>query len=103
MATRNSAHPLHEIAAVLASLPAAEDVERFLASLLTPGESAEIGMRWELVKRLAAGTSQRAIARDLGLSLCKITRGSRELKKKNSPFRQALGLLPRSEPPHVTH
>jgi len=30
--------------------------------------------------------SQRNIAKDLGLSLCNITRGSKELKKEDSPF-----------------
>jgi TrpR family trp operon transcriptional repressor len=42
------------------------------------------------VKLLARGESQRAIARRLGMSLCKITRGSRELKKRNSAFRRVL-------------
>jgi TrpR family trp operon transcriptional repressor len=35
--------------------------------------------------------SQRGIAKDLGISLCKITRGFRELKKPNSAFRRAPG------------
>jgi hypothetical protein len=44
------------------------------------------------VKEIARGTPQREIAKDLGLSLCKITRGSRELKKEGSPFRKMLEL-----------
>ncbi len=43
--------------------------------------------RWALVKELSHGTAQRRIAEDLGLSLCKITRGSRELKKEGSAFK----------------
>ena len=38
------------------------------------------------------GTTQREIARKFGMSLCKITRGSRELKKQNSAFRRFLEL-----------
>jgi len=44
----------------------------------------------QLVKRLDGGQSQRAIASDLGVSLCKITRGSRELKKPRSALRTLL-------------
>ncbi|HPN10625.1 MAG TPA: Trp family transcriptional regulator, partial [Spirochaetota bacterium] len=46
-----------------------------------------------LVKLLHEGMSQRKIAERLGLSLCKITRGSRELKKSRSPFKAMLEKL----------
>lgn len=65
-------------------------VEDFLRSLLTSSEVDEIAKRWALVKDLAQGTPQRVIAANLGLSLCKITRGSRELQKDNSAFRRLL-------------
>ncbi len=65
-------------------------VEAFLYSLLTPSEADEVAKRWALVKRIAEGIPQRDIAKELGLSLCKITRGSRELKKQDSPFRRML-------------
>lgn len=75
------------------ALAAAEDpklIEDFLYCLLTKSEADEIAKRWALVKDLAAGTPQRQIAQNLGLSLCKITRGSRELKKPGSAFRRML-------------
>lgn len=65
-------------------------IEDFLYSLLTPSEADEMAKRWALVKELARGTPQRRIAEALGLSLCKITRGSRELKKQGSAFRTLL-------------
>jgi len=65
-------------------------VEDFLRSLLTISEVDEIAKRWALVKDLARGTPQRVIAANLGLSLCKITRGSRELQRENSAFRRLL-------------
>jgi len=37
--------------------------------------------------------AQRKIAEELGLSLCKITRGSRELKKEGSAFKALLERL----------
>lgn len=64
----------------------------FLACLLTPTELAEVSSRWALVREINAGTTQREIARSMGLSLCKITRGSRELKKENSPFKRMIGI-----------
>jgi len=79
-----------EIAELLARVEDPRLIAAFLKSLLTRRELEEVDGRWELVKRLARGESQRAIARRLGMSLCKITRGSRELKKRNSAFRRVL-------------
>ena len=67
-------------------------VEEFLYSLFTSSEADEIAKRWALVKQIADGRPQREIAKDLGLSLCKITRGSRELKKESSAFKRMLVL-----------
>lgn len=83
---------LGELAAVLARMNDGIMIEAFLRELFTPAEQQDISSRWELVKRLEQGVSQRKIAADLGLSLCKITRGSKELKKKDSVFRTALAL-----------
>ncbi len=62
----------------------------FLDSLLTPREKSDIAKRWALVKLLDRGLTQRKIAEDLQISLCKITRGSREYRRDNSPVRQFL-------------
>ncbi len=78
---------LREIARVLAETGDGDQIESFLRSILTKNEIEEISSRWELVKLLYAGMSQRKIAEKLGVSLCKITRGSKELKKPHSPFR----------------
>lgn len=81
---------LREIAAVLAGIDDEKLIERFFKSVLTKSEIAEIELRWELVKLLNAGLSQRKISEKLGISLCKITRGSRELKKNPSAFREMI-------------
>ncbi len=77
---------LHELVTTLASCTDADLIHDFLKSLLTPSEVAEIANRWALVRLLDEGMSQRNIAKELGLSLCNITRGSKELKKENSAF-----------------
>lgn len=81
---------LQELSQTLAATSDAVLIENFLRSLLTPAETADIAARWALVKALDNRIPQREIAKDLGLSLCKITRGSRELKKPDSPFRKML-------------
>ena len=67
-------------------------IEEFFRCILTPAECADIAARWALVNALDKKVPQRLIASDLGISLCKITRGSRELKKKDSAFRKMLDL-----------
>ncbi len=84
---------IREIASVLASTEDEKLVERFLKSILTKSELKEIELRWELVKLLHGGMSQRRISEKLGVSLCKITRGSRELKKKPSAFKEMIEML----------
>jgi TrpR family trp operon transcriptional repressor len=81
---------LSELAAALTRAGDSGLIEDFLHCLLTPAELADIAARWALVKELDAGLPQREIARNLGISLCKITRGSRELKKPNSAWRLIL-------------
>ena len=71
-----------DIARVLAQMREAGTVERFLRELLTKSEAEKLSLRWDIVRFLSEGKSQRTIARQLGVSLCKITRGARELKKK---------------------
>ena len=71
----------------IAGLRNPQDVDDFMRALLTPAERARIALRWRLVCLLEAGVKQRAIAAQLGVSLCKITRGSRELKHGPSSFR----------------
>lgn len=80
---------LMEMSNALARSSPAE-IQDFLYSILTPAEADEIAKRWALVKDLAQGKPQRQIAHELGLSLCKITRGSRELKKEDSSFKLML-------------
>lgn len=87
-----SIYRINEIAQALASVEDEKLIEEFLLSLWTEKEVHDFSARWELVKMLDQGISQRKIAKELGLSLCKITRGSKELKKPNSPFKYFIEL-----------
>jgi TrpR family trp operon transcriptional repressor len=88
---------LRELARAFAATDDPSLIEAFLRSLLTPAEVADVAARWALVKALDRRQPQRDIARELGLSLCKITRGSRELKRPQSPFRKMLEIAASGE------
>ena len=84
---------IREICMLLSKIDDEELIYEFFKCLFTPAESKDFSNRWHLVKELNAGTTQREIARKYGMSLCNITRGSKELKKENSAFRRMLEKL----------
>lgn len=81
---------LREIADNLADMTDPTAIQQFFAEILTPRERSDLASRWRLMKLLLDGRTQRSIAAELGLSLCKITRGSRELKRPNSICRKLI-------------
>lgn len=62
----------------------------FLCDLLTPAEYRDTALRWRIVTQLFKGVPQRDIAESLGVSLSKVTRGSRELLDKTGGFTKVL-------------
>jgi len=81
---------LREVAGVFADMRDPLEIYEALYALLTPREREKIALRWRLVCLLEKGMTQRAIAAELGISLCKITRGSHELKFGPNGFRKAI-------------
>jgi len=69
-----------DLLAVLAALPAAADIDLLLGDLLTPHEREALAERWEIVKALAAGHTQRDVRDRLGCSITTVSRGSKQLK-----------------------
>ncbi len=70
--------------AALLSRQTPKNAAKLLEELLTPAEVRDISLRFASLKCLSSGQTQRQIAANLGISLCKITRGSRVLKDTNS-------------------
>ena len=64
------------------------EMKKLFSEFFTPAEIDDFTLRWKLLSELASGKTQREIAKDLHISLCKITRGSRLLKLKNSIMRR---------------
>ena len=81
---------IKEIARLLAETSNEDLIEDFLTGILTKTEIENIDSRWELMKMLDKGVSQRQIASELHLSLCKITRGSKELQKEESALKKLI-------------
>ncbi len=75
----------------LARLNDAGKVERLLLELLTPAECRDLASRWDILKLLKQGRSQRSVANELKVSLCKVTRGARILKRGDSVVDTLLG------------
>ena len=65
----------------------------FVHDILTPKEYENIGVRWQIVKRLAKGEKHESIARMLKLGVATVTRGSREMRNQNGGFQRTLKLF----------
>jgi TrpR family trp operon transcriptional repressor len=59
-------------------------MQEFFSEIFTPAEVDDFVLRWRLMELLNQGFTQREIASRLGVSLCKITRGSRILRSGTS-------------------
>ena len=60
------------------------EMSSLLEEILTPHEQHDLSLRWKLMQELYQGKPQRQIASELGISLCKITRGAKVLKNPKS-------------------
>lgn len=56
-------------------------LEDFLLGVTTPRERKELAMRVNIVNRLIEGIPQQKIARDLGVGVSTVSRGSKELSQ----------------------
>ncbi len=84
---------LSDLYKLFASVKSEREAEKLLKDILTPQELASVAERWQLVQRLHKGDPQRKISDDLGVSISKITRGSRQLKYGGGGFKYFLKKL----------
>ncbi len=82
-----------ELCGLLLQIKDKDEMKAVFNCLFTPTERRDIAERWQIVKELNSGTTQREIARLYNMSLCKITRGSKELQKADNGFSKLLALL----------
>ena len=90
-----------ELFELFCSIKTKKEAQDLLKDILTPQELDSVAERWQEIQLLAAGRPQREIAKKLGISISKITRGSRMLqygtggfahflKKLKKPIKQVL-------------
>ena len=75
---------MNEIAELLSKMGSADEIFNFLKELLTESELSILSKRWRILKLLLEGKTQRDIAKELSVSLCKVTRGSKVCKSPNA-------------------
>ena len=75
---------IEEISNLVKNFYTEAEIIAFFKELLTESEIETLSKRWCILKMLANGVTQREIAKNLGVSLCKVTRGAKILKNKNS-------------------
>ncbi len=60
------------------------EIYHLLQELLTGAEIETLSKRWRILQMLSENYTQRQIAGELNVSLCKVTRGAKILKKTDS-------------------
>lgn len=78
---------LHELCEVFSKIRNKKQALLVLKDILTPQEIESIVERWQIVKQILNEIPQRKISRSLNISISKVTRGSRAIKKSRGGFK----------------
>ena len=81
---------IDRLAEVFLEAKTIDDMSVLLDEMLTNSELEALALRITLVKKLLQGMTQRQIAAEHHLSLCKITRGSKIIKNRDSVIKRIL-------------
>lgn len=85
-----------DLLAALAQLDTPAGLAQLLDDLLTPAEVRSVGERWAIVKRIAAGESQRAVRDALQVSITTVNRGAKQYRDGSGGFDLAFDTLQRA-------
>ena len=72
---------IKSLADVLLKIHTMSEMNEFLKGLFTEGELEEIAKRIQIIKKLKNGIPQHRIAKELGVGVATVTRGSKEIQK----------------------
>lgn len=84
------AQSTEDLITLFSSIQDKDEIKQLFSELFTTSELRDVVLRWQLLKDLTSGMTQRAIAAKYNISLCKITRGSKILKNQDSIVRAVL-------------
>lgn len=68
----------------LVKIDSGDEMGLFFKELLTESEIETLSKRWRILEMLKNGYTQREVAKELQVSLCKVTRGAKILKDEKS-------------------
>lgn len=77
---------VRELYQLILSMKKEPDLKNLLEDILTPQELLSIAERFQIIKALHAGKTQRRIAAELKTSIGKVTRGSRIIQFGKTPW-----------------
>lgn len=75
---------INQISKLVKKIDTEAEISIFLRELLTESEMETLSKRWRILEMLREGHTQREIAKSLKVSLCKVTRGAKIMKDKQS-------------------
>lgn len=81
----NKSH-FKELCKLLTKIRTEKEARKVLKDILTPREIAALTQRLQIIKLLAKGIPHRKISRKLRVSIAKVTRGSRALRRNHGGF-----------------
>lgn len=80
----NIKQELNEITDCIISLNKPDEIKNFMLEIFTEAELETLSKRWQILGLLNKNYTQREISNKLKVSLCKVTRGAKILKNKDS-------------------
>ena len=80
----------NEVIRVFCEIDDFRTMKKFFGEIFTSAEIQDVALRWRLMQLLHKEVPQRQIAAKLGISLCKITRGSKVLKTRGGVAKKIL-------------
>jgi TrpR family trp operon transcriptional repressor len=87
------AHHYKDLLQLIIAIETEKEAKKILSDLLTPQELESLTERWQIIKALAKGKTQREIAQHLKISIAKVSRGSRILQYGSGGFEYFLKKL----------
>lgn len=76
-----------ELCSLFTAIETEKQSALLLEDILTPAEYDSIAERWQIIKLLHQGMTHREVAKKLGISISKVTRGSRCLQYGSGGFK----------------
>lgn len=79
---------MNELLDIFVKVKDRQEMKKLFEELFTPAEVKDFLLRYQIFREISDGTTQREIASRYKMSLCKVTRGARVLKRRGAFFKK---------------